>query len=106
VLALVALLWRWPRWSTQPGTLQVADDSSTCWQGDGIGTAGEMVELHRWQFAARFAWLELRTARGQHLRLVLERSAFGADQWAALGRWLTWVGRGQRSADLKFGQNA
>lgn len=61
--------------------------------GSGDGALGT-VALHRWQFAPRFAWLELRPALGgRAVRLVLARSAVPAAQWAALGRWLTWVGR-------------
>ncbi|MBW6495204.1 MAG: hypothetical protein K0B16_11755, partial [Burkholderiaceae bacterium] len=72
---------------------RVAEDGAVCWRADDSVDPGQEAELRRWQFTARFAWLDLRTTGGDSLRLVLARSAFSGQQWAALGRWLTWVER-------------
>ncbi len=97
VSVLAAMLWRGPRWGAKPGILRVAEDGVLCWRADNSVAPDQEAELRRWQFTARFAWLELRTTAGDSLRLVLARSAFSGQQWAALGRWLTWVERDQRA---------
>jgi len=93
---LAALLWRGPRWGSEPGLLRVAEDGAVCWRADGCPESGREAQLRRWQFTPRLAWLELKTTSGDSVRLVLARTEFSAQQWAALGRWLTWVERARR----------
>ena len=93
-----------PRASPQ-GNLRVTPAGRIVWEAGGADAAAACaraerpavmasLELQRWQFAARFAWLELRAPDGSgELRLTLARDSFSAEQWSALGRWLTWSGR-------------
>ncbi len=96
VAVLAAMLWRGPRWGAKAGILRVAEDGAVCWRADDSVDLSQEAELRRWQFTARFAWLDLGTTTGDSLHLVLARSAFTGQQWAALGRWLTWVERDLR----------
>lgn len=96
VSVLAAMLWRGPRWGAEAGILRLAEDGSVCWQAAGSVDPGHEAELRRWQFTARFAWLDMSTTTGDSLHLVLVRRAFTGQQWAALGRWLTWIERDQR----------
>ena len=98
VSVLAALLWRGPRWGSEAGILRVAEDGAVCWRSEGCPEPGREAQLRRWQFTPRLAWLDLTTASGDSLRLVLARNEFSAPQWAALGRWLTWVERARRPA--------
>lgn len=99
--AVAALLARPTDWGSQHGILRVTADGASSWQPASAAGPTQAAQLQRWQFAPRFAWLELHTSGGKPLRLVLARAAFSAGQWASLGRWLTWVGRDQRPPRLE-----
>lgn len=87
-LLLARLLCGAARAQSARGILSVDDRGRFFW-------CGIEVELRRWQFAPGFAWLELRClANAERIGLVLARSAFTLEQWAGIGRWVTWVGRG------------